>query len=167
VDVRYDEKSKTAYTKINFTAAFTKPVQKAMEWGDPPPGYAGSDLDGAYAAQHFVLTPGAGLEKHEIQLTANEMAGFSLARVTDSDGESTKWELRFQIVSADAKAASELHKYLKTIGKGEASLAVTYEAQSALEEEEQQQRLINEEQAADTAEATDEVPAKKTAKARG
>lgn len=46
VDLRYDDKAKQKYVKINFTAAFSEPVREAMEWGEPPAGFASAKLDG-------------------------------------------------------------------------------------------------------------------------
>lgn len=157
VDLRYDEKSKTTYTKINFTAAFSKPVQEAMEWGEPPAGFASAKLDGNFVATNLILTPNGELRQHEIQFEAKEIGGFELHRVTED--ETTSNELRFQVVTSAGNAAAKLQKYIATIGKGEAQLRVNYEAQSELElEAEQQERSISEEQAADTAEASDGPP---------
>lgn len=161
VDLRYDDKSKTVYSKINFTAAFSEPVRNAMEWGEPPAGFASAKLDGDFTATHFILTPnGREMKAQEIQMDAKEIGNFALHRVKDDDGESTSNELRFQIVTADPNAASKLREYLSIVGKGEAQLRVNYEAQSDLEmeaeaEEEKQGALISEEQAADTAEESD------------
>lgn len=167
VDLRYDEKSKTTYTKINFTASFSKPVQEAMEWGEPPAGFASAKLDGNFVATNLILTPNGELKSHEIQFDAKEISGFELHRVTNEDGESTSNELRFQVVTSASGAAAKLQKYIATIGKAEAQLRVNYEAQSELEmEAEQQERLISEEQAQDTAEEND-GPALATAAAMG
>lgn len=153
VDLRYDEKSKTAYTKINFTAAFTEPVREAMEWGEPPAGFASATLDGEFTASHLILTPkGKELKDHELQINAKEIHSFELVRVKNKDGESTSNELRFQIVTPDPEAPAKLAEYISKIGKGEAHLRVNYEAQSELEmEAEKQEQLISKEQAADTA----------------
>lgn len=165
VDLRYDEKSKTTHTKINFTASFSKPVQEAMEWGEPPAGFASAKLDGNFVATNLILTPNGELKSHEIQFDAKEISGFELHRVMND--ESTSNELRFQVVTSASGAAAKLQKYISTIGKGEAQLRVNYEAQSELEmEAEQQERLISEEQAQDTAEAND-GPALASAAAMG
>lgn len=158
VDVRYDERSKTTYTKIYLTAAWTEPIREAMEWGQPPEGFASAKLDGELVATMLELIPNGELKMHSFDLETKEIAGFELHRVKSEDGESTENELRFQIVTTAAKAAQKLAAYLGVIGKGEAQLKVTYEAQSVLETEaaDAQERLVSEEQAADTAASSDE-----------
>lgn len=152
VDLRYDEKSKTCYTKVNFTASWTEPIREAMEWGQPPEGFASAKLDGELVATGFELIPNGDLKQHGFDLEAKEASGFELHRVQNDDGDSVSNELRFQIITTASKAGQKLAAYLGVIGKGEAQLKVTYEAQSELEEEaSQQERLITEEQAADTA----------------
>lgn len=155
VDLRYNEQSKTCYTKINFTAAWTDPIREAMEWGQPPEGFASAKLDGELVATMLEMIPNGDLKQHGFDLEAKEISSFELHRVTD--GESTKQEIRFQIVTTVAKAAQKLAAYLSTIGKGEALLKVTYEVQSELEQEAEntQEQLISKEQAADTSEAAD------------
>jgi len=75
VDLRYDDKSKSTYTKLNFTAQFSEPVREAMEWGEPPEGLATGNLDGEMNATHFILTPnGSELKQHEMQLDAKTIA---------------------------------------------------------------------------------------------
>jgi hypothetical protein len=155
VDLRYDEKSKTPYLKLNFTASFSEPVREAMEWGEPPAGYGACDLDGEFSATHFILTPnGRELKQAEIQMSAKSIGDFQLYRVKGEDGDSTHYELRFQVVTPDVDAAAKLQGYIAIIGKGEAQLRVNYEAQSELEMEaeavEEPDRLISKEQAADT-----------------
>ena len=153
VDVRYDQNSKTTYTKINFTASFSEPVREAMEWGEPPAGFASAKLDGDFNATHLILTPnGKELKQHELQINAKEIGNFELVRVANDGGDSTSNELRFQVVTADPEAAAKLSEYIAVIGRGEGQLRVNYEAQSELEmeAEETQERLISEEQAADT-----------------
>ena len=128
VDLRYDEKSKTTYTKLNFTAAFSDPVREAMEWGEPPAGLSSGDLDGEMNATHFILTPnGSELKKHEMQLDAKTIGAFRFVR---SDAGDT---LRFQIITSVDGAAALAEQYLRTIGVGEAQLRVNYEQQSELE----------------------------------
>lgn len=158
VDLRYDDKSKTVYTKINLTAAFTEPIREAMQWGTPPAGFASAKLDGEFTASNFILTPnGRELKQHELQMNAKEIGSFDLIRVKGDDGESARNELRFQLLTADPLASGLLAQYLAAIGKGEAQLRVNYEQQGELEmaAEDQQERLISEEQAADTEEAED------------
>jgi hypothetical protein len=151
VDLRFDDKSKTTYTKLNFTASFSEPIREAMEWGAPPPGFSSAKLDGSMTATHLVLTPnGRELKTHELQLDAREISGFEFHRV--KDGESTAEELRFQIVTSVDGAAAQIEQYIRAIGKGEGQLRVNYEQQSELPlAEDAQEPLISEEQAADTA----------------
>jgi hypothetical protein len=158
VDLRFDTKSKSVYTKINFTAVYSKPVRDELEWSELPDGMASANLDGEYTATEFTLMPN-GLENAAFTLEAKDMSGFSVHRVTsDDDKEKTEEELRFQVLTPDEHAASKLAKYLKVVGHGAAQLRVKYNAQSVLENEaadEKQDRLISPEQAADTAAASD------------
>ena len=157
VDLRYDDKSKTKYVKINFTAAFSEPVREAMEWGEPPAGFASAKLDGDYVANHFVLAPdGKELRPHEIQMDASGISAFEVHRVKVGE-DSHENELRFQIVTSLAGAAAQIEAYLEAIGKGTAQLRVNYEQQSEMPlEEYKQEPLISKEQVHDTSEETDE-----------
>jgi hypothetical protein len=158
-DLRYDEKSKTTYTKINFTAAFSEPVREAMEWGEPPAGFVSAKLDGEMTATHFILTPnGRELKQHELQLDAREIGDFSLFRVKKGE-DSSENELRFQIVTTVDGSAALVEQYLRNIGRGEAQLRVNYEQQEEMplaDAPDAQERLISEEQAADTSEESDD-----------
>jgi hypothetical protein len=168
IDLRYDDKSKSTYCKINLTAAFSEPVREAMQWGEPPAGFASAKLDGDFPATHLILTPnGKELKQHEIQITAKEIGNFELHRVKNEGGDSTSNELRFQVVTADPEAAAKLREYIANIGKGEAQLRVNYEEQEEmeLEEDPEETRLISEEQAADT--VADDEPTLATAAAMG
>jgi len=169
VDLRYNEQSKTTYTKINFKAGWTEPIREAMEWGQPPDGFSSANLDGELVATMMEVIPNGDLKQHAFDLEAKEISGFQLHRVKSEDGESTENELRFQIVTTALKAAQKLAAYLSVIGKGEAQLKVSYEAQSELETEaaEKQERLISEEQAADTAAASDGPTLMPTGKRHG
>lgn len=158
VDLRYDDKSKVKYVKINFTSAFSEPVREAMEWGEPPAGFASAKLDGDMTANHFVLTPdGKELRQHELQMDAASISAFEVHRVKVGD-DSCENELRFQLVTSVPGAAARLEAYLEVIGKGTAQLRVNYEQQEPLQMDgtETQERLISEEQAHDTSEKTDD-----------
>jgi len=163
VDLRYDEESKATFTKINFSAELSKPVMETMEWGEPPSGYASAKLDGSLVASNLILTPnGKELQQHELQISAQEIGSFAVYRV--KDGESTKLELRFQVVSQTDGAAALLEQYIRAIGKGQAQLRVNYaqqaemdlHAEAAAEAEDAEEPLIREEQARDTSEDADE-----------
>ncbi len=159
VDLRYDEKSKTTFTKLNITAAFSEPVREAMEWGEPPAGLASGKLDGEMVASHFILTPdGKELKQHEMQMDARQIGDFNFARVKVGE-DSHENELRFQIVTTVDGAAGQAEQYLRAIGKSGAQLRVNYEQQEALPlDDDKQDRLISEEQAHDTSEEADESP---------
>lgn len=171
IDLRYDDKSKTPYVKVNFTSAFSDPVRQAMEWGEVPAGFASANLDGEFNATHMILTPngGAEMKQHEMQINAKEIGGFKLVRVKGDDGDSTSNELRFQVVTADPEAAFKLRDYISKIGKGEAQLRVNYtqDGELALDgEKDPQGKLISEDQARDTAKASDDVAGPTLASAR-
>ena len=156
VDLRYDDKSKTKYAKINFTAAFSEPVREALEWGEPPAGFASAKLDGDLTASHFILTPdGKELRKHELQMDSTGIGNFEITRVKVGE-DSYENELRFQIVTSAFGAAGRVEAYLELIGKGSAQLRVNYEQQAEMPLEDKQDPLISPEQAADTSEETDE-----------
>ncbi len=156
VDVRYNEPSKTVYTKINITASWTDKIREAMEWPDAPERYGAADLIGDLVATKLELIPNGDLKQHGFDLEAKTIDSFSVHPVKDDEGNVNDHELRFQITTTAAKAAQKLGAYLAVIGKGEAQLKVWYEAQSELENEaDQQGKLISEEQAADTAEGSD------------
>lgn len=128
VDLRYDDKSKSTYTKLNFTAQFSEPVREAMEWGEPPEGLATGNLDGEMNATHFILTPnGSELKQHEMQLDAKTIGAFQFVRSDDGN------KLRFQIVTSVDGAAALAEQYLRVIGAGEAQLRVNYEQQEELD----------------------------------
>lgn len=157
VDLRYDEKSKVTYTKLNFTAAFSNPVREAMEWADLPDGFSSAKLDGDLTASHLILTPDdKALKQHEIQLDIQSASNFEVHRVKSGE-DSTETELRFQVVTSQDGAEAIAGAYLRAIGKSGASLRINYEQQEALPiEVSKQDRLISEEQAHDPSEETDE-----------
>jgi hypothetical protein len=133
VDLRYDEKAKAKYVKINFTAAFSAPVREAMEWADLPDGYPMAKLDGELNASHFVLTPDdKELRMHELQMDATGMSNFEVHRVKVGE-DSTENELRFQVTTSVRGATALLESYIEQFGKGTAALRVNYEQQSELE----------------------------------
>jgi len=152
VDLRYEPKSKSVYTKVNFTAVYSKPVRDEMEWPELPEGMPTADLEGEYTATKLTLAPN-GLEASTIELEAKDMGGFSVHRVkAKDDPESFEEELRFQVVTPDRHAAKKLATYLEIVGHGEAQLKIKYNAQSAMENDaaDKQEKLISEEQANDT-----------------
>jgi hypothetical protein len=168
VDLRYEPKSKAVYTKINFTATYSKPVRDELNWPELPESMPAADLDGNFTATEFTIIPN-GLDTSAFNLDAKELGHFSVHRVaSDNDQEKTEEELRFQIVTPDKHAASKLAKYLDVVGHGAAQLKVKYNAQSTIENEasDQQEKLISEEQAADTAEGADEPEGKRGARAK-
>jgi len=153
-DIRYDDKSKTTYTKINVSADWSERVRETLEWGELPDGFSSAKLNGELSASMMVMTPYNELKHHAFDLEIKEAGGFEVHLV--QDGESTKKELRFQLVTPAIKAPQKLAAYLGAIGKGQAQLKITYDAQSKLEEDaDKQERLISEEQAADTSAAAD------------
>lgn len=156
VDLRYDDKSKRKYVKLNFTAAFSEPVREALEWGEPPAGFASAKLDGDLAALDFILTPdGKELRQHELVMDSSGISNFEVTRVKTGE-DSHENELRFQIVTSAGGAAGLVESYLEAIGKGTAQLRVDYEQQAEMPLDDKQERLISKEQAADTSEKTDE-----------
>jgi hypothetical protein len=157
VDLRYDDKSKQKYVKLNFTAAFSEPVREALEWGKPPVGFDSAKLDGDLTAIHFVLTPdGKELRQHELQLDSTGISNFEFARVNVGE-DNFEQQLRFQIVTSAVGAAGRVEAYIEAIGKGTAQLRVNYEQQSEMPLEDKQEPLISREQARDTSEETDNI----------
>ena len=156
VDLRYDDKSKQKYVKLNFTAAFSDPVREALEWGEPPVGFDSAKLDGDLTASHFVLTPdGKELRQHELQLDSTGISNFEFARVKVHE-DSFENQLRFQIVTSAVGATGQVEAYIEAIGKSTAQLRVNYEQQAEMPLEDKQEPLISREQARDTSEETDE-----------
>lgn len=136
VDLRYDEKSKTVYTKLNLTAGWTDKIMEEMEWPEPPERYGAADLVGELAATKIEFIPNGDLKQHGFELEAKTIDTFSVHPIKDKEtGEVTEHELRFVITTTALKAAQKLGAYLATIGKGEAQLKVWYEANSELENE--------------------------------
>ena len=155
MDLRYDDKSKQKYVKLNFTAAFSEPVREALGWGEPPAGFASAKLDGDLTASHFILTPdGKELRQHELQMDSSGISNFEVARVKTGE-DSHENELRFQIVTSAGGAAGLVESYLEAIGKSTAQLRVNYEQQAEMPLEDKQEPLISREQARDTSEETD------------
>jgi hypothetical protein len=156
VDLRFDDRSKQKYVKLNFTAAFSDPVREALEWGEPPVGFDSAKLDGDLTASHFVLTPdGKELRQHELQLDSTVISNFEFARVKVGE-DSFEQQLRFQIVTSAVGAAGRIEAYIEAIGKSTAQLRVNYEQQAEMPLEDKQEPLISREQARDTSEETDE-----------
>jgi hypothetical protein len=157
VDLRYDDKSKQKYVKLNFTAAFSEPVREALEWGEPPVGFDSAKLDGDLTASHFVLTPdGKELRQHELQLDSTGISNFEFARVKVGE-DSFEQQLRFQIVTSAVGAAGRVEAYIEAIGKSTAQLRVNYAQQAEMPLEDKQEPLISPEQARDTSEEADSI----------
>ena len=156
VDLRFDDRSKQKYVKLNFTAAFSDPVREALEWGEPPAGFDSAKLDGDLTASHFILTPdGKELRQHELQLDSTAISNFEFARVKVGE-DSFENQLRFQIVTSAVGATGQVEAYIEAIGKSTAQLRVNYEQQAEMPLEDKQEPLISREQARDTSEETDE-----------
>ena len=156
VDLRFDDRSKQKYVKLNFTAAFSDPVREALEWGEPPAGFDSAKLDGDLTASHFILTPdGKELRQHELQLDSTGISNFEFARVKVGE-DSFENQLRFQIVTSAVGATGQVEAYIEAIGKSTAQLRVNYEQQAEMPLEDKQEPLISREQARDTSEETDE-----------
>jgi hypothetical protein len=87
VDLRYDEKSKQTYTRLEFSSDYSDRVQEAMKWQPLPAGFDAAKLAGELSLSELVLTPNGGqLKQHTLELSAKEMSGFTLAKVKASDG---------------------------------------------------------------------------------
>lgn len=156
VDLRFDDRSKQKYVKLNFTAAFSDPVREALEWGEPPTGFDSAKLDGDLTASHFILTPdGKELRQHELRLDSTAISNFEFARVKVGE-DSFENQLRFQIVTSAVGATGQVEAYIEAIGKSTAQLRVNYEQQAEMPLEDKQEPLISREQARDTSEETDE-----------
>ena len=156
VDLRFDDRSKQKYVKLNFTAAFSDPVREALEWGEPPAGFDSAKLDGDLTASHFILTPdGKELRQHELQLDSTGISNFEFARVKVGE-DSFENQLRFQIVTSAVGATGQVEAYIEAIGKSTAQLRVNYEQQAEMPLADKQEPLISREQARDTSEETDE-----------
>ena len=156
VDLRFDDRSKQKYVKLNFTAAFSDPVREALEWGEPPAGFDSAKLDGDLTASHFILTPdGKELRQHELRLDSTAISNFEFARVKVGE-DSFENQLRFQIVTSAVGATGQVEAYIEAIGKSTAQLRVNYEQQAEMPLEDKQEPLISREQARDTSEETDE-----------
>ena len=142
-DIRYDEKAKTVYTKINLTATFSDPVRETMGWGIPPEGFSTADLDGEFIANHFILTPASKqMKDQEIQIDAKELGSFKFVRVKDEDSHSSSQELRFQITTTAPDAPHHIANYLAVVGKSEGQLRVNYEEQAELDMEEPEGTVV-------------------------
>lgn len=156
VDLRFDDRSKQKYVKLNFTAAFSDPVREALEWGEPPTGFDSAKLDGDLTASHFILTPdGKELRQHELRLDSTAISNFEFARVKVGE-DSFENQLRFQIVTSAVGATGQVEAYIEAIGKSTAQLRVNYEQQAEMPLEDKQEPLISREKARDTSEETDE-----------
>jgi hypothetical protein len=141
VDLRYDEKSKTVYCKLNLTAELTKPVREAMQWGEVPHGFLSCDLEGSVIATHFILTPNdKELRSRELQMAAKDLGSFKLMRVNDDQEGASHSELRFQLTTTAEGAEAQIGEYLRMAGKAEGQLRVNYEEQAELDMESEEKQ---------------------------
>ena len=125
------------HTRIQFSADWTEPVRRAMAWGECAEGFAAADLVGRLAASHVILTPSPReLKQHELQIDAEEVSGFNIVPLKDSEGGLTGRELRFAVKTTSADAEALLAAYCRTVGRGLAQLKISYVKQEemALEE---------------------------------
>lgn len=135
VDVRQEEGGIVA--RLHVSADYSAPICKEMEW--PPtldPTMTSAKLEGERVLNNFVLTPNGGEEmrKFEVDITARDMTGFSVKRVTD--GDSNRTELQFQIRCGDAKGILQLINYISKVGENPGALKVDCVKQTELDLEE-------------------------------
>lgn len=130
--MRMDEAG--VFTRLHFTAEFSKPVREAMEWDDVHPSIQSAKLDGEINATKLSLIPGNGLEKHELVLDCRSVSDFQIFRVKGDDGESAHTELRFIVRTQALMAAGHVEDYLRKIGGGAAQLKITHQDQMKLGE---------------------------------
>lgn len=133
MDLRQDEEA-GAFVRLHLTAAYSEPVQQAMDWEPVPESITSAKLSGRLAATHLILTPnGRELKQHELQISCNDVCDFQLFRVKNEDGETTSTELRFQAKTSQEGAAALIENYIRRIGKGEGQLRVSYTKQEELD----------------------------------
>jgi len=133
----------TKRIRVNVTSSWTKEVRDKMDWAEPdkPKGFTGRtvdeaassiDLEGEIQARNLSLQPNdKELKKLGIEFEIAEAKNFQLVTITD--GNQTRKELRFQIVTTAAGALGEIERYADSVGQGKGELKISYVKQGALD----------------------------------
>lgn len=126
------------FCRVHFTANFTKPVMRAMEWDEVPYCLDSGKLGGILTARHIVLTPNhSEFKKKELQLECSEISDFQVFHISGQDGASKRTELRFVARCNEEAAIARIDEYWRTIGTSGAQLTVTYNKQENLLEDQE------------------------------
>jgi hypothetical protein len=130
LDLRQEEGG--TLCRIHVTADFSTPVITAMEWEDPGSSAWSAKLKpGELHATHMILTPGdKSLRKNEIQFDIRLAEAFELVTVKEKD--STRRELRFQVISGATGVAGIVEEYLRLVGDHQGAMKVSYTKQEEL-----------------------------------
>lgn len=148
-----DEGSKRI--RINFTASWTKEVREKMDWQevDRPRGFKGRTIEEAAGAISLIGELNAStlqlrpndkeLHKAAIEFDIQQVVKFEL--VTVSDGDSTRRELRFQVITGAPGAIGTLEGYCDAVGQAKGELRISYVRQEKLDLEptESHQQMID------------------------
>lgn len=130
-DIRADEAG--PFVRVHLSADFSRPVREEMEWGEIPDSITSCKLEGKLDARALVLTPNQQqLRQHEIQITADDVSDFQVARTEGEDGGAKQTHLRFVLRSRQDGAAAQIENWLRVIGDGAATLKVEYAVQQKL-----------------------------------
>lgn len=129
LDVRRDLGG--VFRRLHCTAEFSDPVQQEMGWAIPA-GVQSAKLEGEVAASHLILTPDGELKQHEIQIATHEITDFQFVRLKLDDGESSRTELRFIVMSRSPGIAAIVEQYMDVVGDHAARMRVDFEKQVEL-----------------------------------
>lgn len=139
VSMALDEGTKRI--RINVSASLTKEVREKMEWLEPtkPKGNGRTiddaatsiDLEGELQGRTMTLKPNdKELQRHACEIEVSEVGKFCL--VTVKENESTRKELRFQILTTQRGALGKIEKYTDAVGQAKAELRISHVKQEEL-----------------------------------
>jgi len=122
------------FTRLHLQADLSDPIREHFGWGQIPEGLTTAKFVGALTSRNLVLTPNdKALRQHEVQMECSEVGDFAATSETNDEGEVTGHRLNFIARSVESGAATRLEQYLRTVGRGDAALKVSYEKQEKLD----------------------------------
>ena len=132
-DLRFKDKA-GVFAVIHMTAELTDDVIKAMEWEAPPDCADMIKLSGGLNGRVMTLTPDqASMKSQSLSMELTGVDDFKYFRVPGSDDEAEHGELRFQARTSEVNAVGKVEAYLRVVGQGTGTMAVSFEKQDKLD----------------------------------
>ena len=120
-----------AFLRLNAKADYTDTIRDEMSWDELGDNSKSMELAGEIPGGNLVLTcQQAGIDGSfpELQIGFDAVRAFKAVRVKEKDQESSRVELRFQIITRDHASATVVFEYKATVKKALGELRLTQDA---------------------------------------